>query len=122
MGAIEAWGVGLYMIQEECEKAGIPQPTYEAVGDGVRVIFNSGPWSDTGEEVTKQSAIEGLTPLETEIYKMIAEGRYTIIEEAAKSLGSSTKTVYRATMKLSDMKLIRRVGSKKSGLWEPVSK
>ena len=122
MGLVETWGVGMSLIQEECRDAGIPLPTYEVDGHGIRIIFKSGPWPYDGEEVKEQPIAEGLTPLEKEVYKMVAEGRYTTIEEVAKSLGKSTKTVHRATVKLSEMELIRRAGSKKSGSWELISR
>ena len=80
--------------------------------------MRSGLWSETDEDITEPVSDKELTPLESKIYAAMAEGRYTTLEEAAKSLGTSTKTVHRATVKLSEMELIRRVGSKKSGLWE----
>ena len=118
MGLIEEWGVGISFIREECEKAGIPEPLYEVDIDGVRIIFRSGPWSDTGEDVTEPSVIEGLKPLEYEIYKAIAEGRYTTAENMAISSGFSVRTVYSALYKLRDANLIQRVGSDKKGTWE----
>jgi len=118
MGLIEEWGVGISFIREECEKAGIPEPLYDVDVDGIRIIFRSGPWSDTGEEVTEPSVIERLKPLEYEIYKAIAEGRYTTVKNMAASSGLSVRTVYSAIYKLRDANLIQRVGSDKKGTWE----
>ena len=117
-GQIERWGVGISLIKEECEKAGIPQPVYEVGKNWISIIIKSGPWSDTGEEVTEPSVIEGLKPLEYEIYKAIAEGRYTTAESMATSFGLSERTVVNTLIKLRDVNLIHRVGSKKTGTWE----
>ena len=121
MGLVETWGVGMSLIQDECRNAGIPQPTYEVDGFGVRIIFRSGPWPYDGGEIKEPPLIEGLTPLEMEIYKAIAEGTYTTAEGVAITLESSVRTVKRATYKLRDMGFIRRIGSDKKGSWETVS-
>jgi len=110
--------VGVSLIREECEKAGIPEPVYEVDTDGIRIIFKSGPWSDNGEDTTEQSVTDELKPLEMEIYKMIAEGRYTTAREMAVSLGTSSRTVERSVVKLKKMGLVRRAGSKKNGKLE----
>ncbi|MCL2296425.1 MAG: putative DNA binding domain-containing protein [Methanomassiliicoccaceae archaeon] len=121
-GQIERWGVGVSLIKNECEKAGIPQPVYEIGKNGISVIFRSGPWSDTGEEVTEPTIAKKLTPLEYEIYKAIAEGRYTTAEDMAASSRSSVRTVKSALYKLRDADLIQRVGSDKKGTWELVQR
>ena len=118
MGIVETWGVGMSLIQDECKNAGIPQPTYEADGYGIRIIFKSGPWPYDGESSSAPIDLYDLTPLETEIYKAIAEGRYTTTKDMASSFETSQSSVERATAKLKGMGLIRRVGSDKKGTWE----
>jgi len=118
IGAIEAWGVGLSLMRDECKKAGIPEPVYESNADGIRIIFESGPWSDTGEDVTEFTLGKGFTPLEHKVYKAIAEGKYTTSKNMASSLGTSLSTIERATSKLRDLNLIQRIGNNRSGNWE----
>ena len=122
MGSIEKWGVGVQMIQEECEKAGIPKPVYVTNCDGVRIIFKSGPWSDTGEDIPVKIDTSGLTPLESEVYKAIAEGRYTNSGDVAISLETTDRTVRRITRRLKEIGLINRIGSDKKGVWKPTEK
>ena len=72
--------------------------------------------------VRKAINVEGLTPSEIDVYRIIAEGRFTTAKDVAASIGSSLITVKRATEKLADMGLIRRTGSKKTGAWESTEK
>ena len=118
MGIVEQWGRGMTLIHDECEKAGAPQPTYKVNKSGITVTFR--PVPDVSEGVV--IGIEDLGPLEHNVYKMILEGRYTKAEEVAKLLGSSEKGIRRITDKLKDAGLIRRVGSDRSGRWEPTGK
>ena len=120
MGAIEVWGVGLSLIRDECEKAGIPEPVYETSADGVRIIFKSGPWSDTGEEIEQVIPVIELTESESMVYEAIAEGRYTTADNVAVSVGLSVATVKRATVKLKNTGVIRRAGTNRKGKWEIV--
>ena len=66
----------------------------------------------------RESPYGDLSPLEIEIYKEIAEGRYTTAEELANLLGSSAITVKRATYRLKNLGLICREGSNKKGVWK----
>jgi len=115
---VEAWGVGMSLIQDECKNAGVPQPTYEVDDYGVRIIFKSGPWPYDGDDIMEQSAAKELTPLEAKIYKAIAESRYTTAKDMAISLGVSPTSVERSIASLKESGLIRRVGSDKKGAWE----
>ena len=119
MGQIEAWGVGVSLIYDECEEAGIPKPVYELYDRRIGLTFKSGPWSDTGEEPVKINT-DGLTPSEIKIYNIIAEGKFTTAEEVSVTVGLTARTVKRATDKLVESGLIRRVGSKKTGIWEVI--
>ena len=95
---------------------------YEVNIFGVNIIFRSGPWSDTGEDLPEAIDTSGLTPLEAEVYKAIAEGRYTTAENMAISSDSSVRTVKRILYKLRDNGLIQRSGSDKKGTWIPVKR
>jgi len=116
MGIVEQWGRGMRLIQEECEKAGNPQPTYKVNKFGITVTFRP---LDPMKDIS--ISIDDLEPLELEVYKMIAEGRYTKAEDVAKALRSSERGIRRITDKLRDVGLIRRAGSKKTGVWKPVA-
>ena len=117
MGQIEAWGVGCSFIREECEKAGNPLPVYEIDDDGIKIIFRSGPWSDTGEEATAQVRLDGLTPSEIRVYGLISEGSLTTRAELSAASGFAEDTVKKAISTLTKRGLILRIGSDKSGRW-----
>lgn len=117
MGLLESWGVGVKLIRDECEKAGIPRPVYKVGVCGVNIIFKSGPWSDTGEDIPAEISTEGLTPSEVLVYKLIAEGEFKTAEAAADVARLSVATVNRATVRLKDKGLIHRIGSDKTGAW-----
>jgi len=120
MGLIEGWGIGMSLIQDECKAAGVPAPEYVVDQDGVRIIFRSGPWSDTGEDIEKSSIIEELTSSEIKICKIIAEGGYTTAKDIAICTGLSIRTVNRIIVKLKNMGIIYRIGNNRKGSWKLV--
>jgi len=118
MDLIEAWGVGVSLIQDECEKARIPKPVYEVDDSGIKIIFRSEPWSEGKESEPVTVIFDDLTPFEIEVYKAIEEGKYTTSKDVALLLGSSERGVRRATDKLKAIGRIRREGNNRSGKWE----
>ena len=118
MDLIEAWGVGVSLIQEECEKAGIPKPVYEVDDSGIKIIFRSRPWSEGKSSEPVTVIFDDLTPLEIEVYKVIEEGKYTTSKDVALLLGSSERSVRRATDTLKAIGRIQREGNNRSGKWE----
>lgn len=122
LGIIETWGSGITMMQEECKNAGIPQPMYEADRYGIRIVFRSGPWTNDGEEVPVSIDMDGLTPSDIEVYKIIAEGKFVTSIDTATSIGIPLRTVERAISKLKNKDLIYRVGSDKRGTWALIDK
>lgn len=118
IGQIERWGVGISIIKMECEKANIPQPTFEIGKGGIKITFKSGPWSDTDEGIEQAISVSiGLTDSEIMVYKAIIEGKFTTTENVAASIGISATTVKRATAKLKKAGIIHRMGSNKRGNW-----
>jgi ATP-dependent DNA helicase RecG len=113
---IEKWGHGIRMMCKECLKNGNPEPEFRIETNGIRVIFRSRP-RPYGRGAVQMP--EGLTSSETDIYKAIVGGDFTTAEDMASALGSSVKTVRRATDKLKEKNLIRRAGSNRKGVWEP---
>jgi len=76
----------------------------------------------SNESASTSTLPDDLSPLEIEIYKTIAEDRYTTAGNMAASYGSSARTVNSALSRLKSANLIRRVGSDKTGKWELTNK
>ena len=52
------------------------------------------------------------------ILEAISQNKYITIPELATFVGKSEPTIHRHLDRLSELKIIRRVGSRKSGYWE----
>lgn len=61
---------------------------------------------------------EYITDKELKIIKLIEENTHITHNEMANKLGVSEKTVRRATQKLKEKGIVRRVGADKNGYWE----
>jgi Predicted transcriptional regulator containing an HTH domain and an uncharacterized domain shared with the mammalian protein Schlafen len=123
-GYVETWGRGIERIIEGYSDRVNMKPEFRVHSSSFSVTLknrNAGiiP-SSTRNDRGKVMAVVSLTPTEKEIYKIIVEGKYTTAEDVASSIGSSVKTVRRSTDSLSDIGLIRRVGSDKKGNWEAI--
>jgi len=45
-GYIEAWGRGISIIIDACEKAGLPEPSFDEVAGGIQITFHKDIFSD----------------------------------------------------------------------------
>ena len=123
-GFVEVWGRGIERIMTGYSDRPDMRPEFSALSSSFSVILknkNKGlvPGQTDKDRDKKVPAIntEGLSPLDIEVYKIIAEGRYTTAEGVARTIGSSRKTVERIVLKLKEKDLIRREGSDIKGIW-----
>ena len=125
-GHVETWGRGIERIMDGYGDKPDMKPEFRVHSTSFSVTLKNRNVglvpgeTDTERErrVQKPINVEGLTSTDMEVYRMIAERRYTTAEEVAAFVGSSAKTVRRSTDKLLDEGLIRRTGSNKKGSWE----
>ncbi len=107
-GVIESFGTGYERTFEACEKAGV-EYSYENTKTGFRFIL----YRPTGRQ-----KVHEMTKSEKEVYLHLKECDYMTINELAKEIGKSDKTVYRAIKGLKEDGYIKRVGSDVDGYWE----
>ena len=59
-----------------------------------------------------------IDPLDKSILEAISQNKYITIPKLTTFVGKSEPTIHRHLDHLSELKIIRRVGSRKSGYWE----
>ncbi len=132
LGIIEQWGNGLRIISEEMEKYPEIHFEWKEIGLGFRVIFSK-------KEVKSQPDLQpDLISKNTEnriitksnnrlgdrlgntlvkITELMTTNPYISIPELSKELGISTTAIEKNIARLKKLKIIRRIGSSKSGEW-----
>jgi ATP-dependent DNA helicase RecG len=112
IGYIEAWGRGIRKMNEQCAKAGLPQPLYYYESSGFWVVFCKDPFSE-------QSLKElGLNDRQIRAVLYVKEnGKITNSEY--RTLNSVSKRT--ATNDLSELasqfSLLRKIGTSGSNIW-----
>lgn len=61
-----------------------------------------------------------IDPIDRSIMKIILENKYITIPELASLIKKSEPTIHRHLDHLSELNMIRRVGSRKTGYWEVI--
>lgn len=118
-GVIEHWGRGLSMIFEECNRAGLPQPTVTDERGVVKVTFMRPNLSDQKND-TINDTINGIindtiNNNEKLIYNRIVSSPGISAVALADEFGKSIRTIMRALKILVDHNMIEYRGSKKTG-------
>lgn len=109
-GYIEAWGLGIEKINNECKLAGVPAPEINSDCVGLMITFQS----DIAGKTTVETTVE--TP--DAIIRLMAEKPDITLAEIAAHIEKSVRTVERAAAKLKKEGKITFKGPKKGGRWE----
>lgn len=112
-GFIESWGRGYKKIRDGFEGAGLPMPTVESVEGGVRVTFQRNNPNSSQKSSQKTS---------DKILQMISENPGITRDMLAESAGISSRMVARHLKSLQEQGVLKRIGGRKDGYWEVLSK
>ena len=109
-GLIENWGRGTLNIIEECSQYGLPEPQFEYKYKTLTVtFFNVNKNDPVNDPVNKR---------QRNILYQIMSNKYITREELAIKNNVSIETIKRDIRKLRELKLIKRIGSDKTGFWQ----
>ncbi len=107
------------MIFEECERAGLPQPTVTDEMDVVRVTFMrpnlSGHKNDTINDTINGTINDTIKGTEKLIYNRIVSSPGISVVALADEFEKSLRTIMRSLKILVDLNVIEYRGSKKTG-------
>ncbi|MBR5344237.1 MAG: putative DNA binding domain-containing protein [Clostridia bacterium] len=126
-GYIEHWGRGIQKICDACEEIGAEPPTYELIGNTLRVHFKAmeSALVDQPKPPKCQSAKENGTldgtldgTLELRIIEVLTKQPFISLDELGKQLGVSRRTIYRSISTLKESGRIVRVNGRRFGHWE----
>lgn len=93
-GLVEHWGRGLSMMARECERVGLPAPTFYQNGTIVRIIF-ARPKDTVGvSNSTSKSTVELLPEYSGSIGEVQLKKHYNAIIRLVKSIGENLWTSY----------------------------
>ena len=126
-GLLGSWGNGISMMCKESEKNGNPIPEFTVRQFGLEVMFRSNDISHVPEssssdlDALDRDAGPGsnsrLSVSEAMVCRLISENEGITAREMSFESGLSERHIYRITKDLSERGIIRREGSRKSGLW-----
>jgi ATP-dependent DNA helicase RecG len=127
-GFIEAWGRGIRKICDACAGYGVPLPEYSVKPYEVMVMFQGRvPVSVIDKERqstlmnTPSRSLKGsLTEREQKVLSLLKEKQNMTQAEIAGTLKVSRRQVQLSIIKLVDLELIARDGSKKAGYWRVI--
>lgn len=123
-GFIESWGRGIEKICQACDEDGSPRPEYTIHPGDIMIKFTAledrviriGSQRVT-TKVTKKVTIN-VTDKEEEILNLIREDPGYSMDEMAKKLSVSRKTVAARIKSLKEKEMIERIGANKNGHWQ----
>lgn len=109
MGYIEAWGMGIDMMNREMKAVGLPQPVYEDTGASfiVTLIGHGQRWM--AEKETKLP--EGLNERQRKAVRYIQEQGQITNSEYQTLNRTSKVTAYRDLRDLVEKKIVKRIGT-----------
>lgn len=117
-GYIDAFGTGFDRTFDLCEKAGV---TYEYHNDefGFAFAFHRDPrfLDDKINDKINDKIKSSSGSLDEKIAKEIARNKNITIPELSKKTGKSAPTVFRHIKNMVEAKILKRIGSRKSGYW-----
>ncbi len=113
IGLIERWGNGVRLMIQECINYGSKPPEFTVSKQGIAVkFFNMFNTEEPATPVFKK----GLDETERKVLSSIIRGLHSY-SEICNDTGLSRSTVARSVSSLTEMNIISRVGSNKSGFW-----
>lgn len=123
-GFIESWGRGIEKICQACDEDGSPRPEYTIHPGDIMIKFTAledrviriGSQRVT-TKVTKKVTIK-VNDKEEDILNLIREDPGYSMDEMAKKLSVSRKTVAARIKSLKEKEIIERIGANKNGHWQ----
>lgn len=118
-GCIDAFGTGFDRTFKLCAQAGVKYQYHEDEF-GFTFIFKRDP--QFLENLGNAQPAKARKSLDKDLLALIAENKYMTIPEMAQQTGKSVPTVHRHLESMAKEQLLTRVGSRKSGYWQILSK
>lgn len=123
-GFIESWGRGIEKIGQACDEDGSPRPEYTINPGDIMIKFTAsadriiriGSQGVTAK-VTAKVTIK-VTDKEIEVLDLIREDPGYSMDEIAKRLSVSRKTVAARIKSLKEKGILERIGATKNGHWQ----
>ena len=118
-GFIESWGRGIEKICSACKKDGVPQPEYTINPGDIMVKFTA-----PGDRIVKVAervtdrVTDRVTENERAVILLLEEDPGYTMQQLAKRLSVSRKSIASRLKKLKEKGVIERVGSDRSGYWK----
>ena len=125
-GIMESWGRGISLIMEECEKAGMPKPTFHVDRTFVTLtIFFKEPivpfirknGVNNGTKGGTKGGTKEMPERENVILEAIRVNPNIKTTELTELVNISARTLRRITDKLKEQGIIARTGGRKDGQW-----
>ena len=117
---LEAWGRGIKLILEECNKANLPPPEIISEGGYTRIVFMRSE-SKGGMKSGMKGGMKGGMKTADAIVAIIAEYPQISITDIALKLNKARNTIIKQITRLKSAGVLRRVGSDRGGHWEVVA-
>lgn len=111
---IEKWGSGLKRIYDVCKKNNV-KVNFKLMQYGFSIVFEREMNAPVNAPV---DAPVNLTNLQENILKLIKNNQNITYNELSLKLNTHRTTIMRNISKLKILKLLKRIGSDKSGYWE----
>ena len=118
-GFIESWGRGIEKRCSACKKDGVPQPEYTINPGDIMVKFTA-----PGDRIVKVAervtdrVTDRVTENERAVILLLEEDPGYTMQQLAKRLSVSRKSIASRLKKLKEKGVIERVGSDRSGYWK----
>jgi ATP-dependent DNA helicase RecG len=110
---IEKWGSGLKRIYDECKKNNV-KLEFKNLKDGFKIIF----YRKIAPVNAPVNAPVKLSDLQNNILKLIINNEKITYDEISLELNTNRTTIMRNISKLKELKLLKRIGSDKTGYWK----
>jgi ATP-dependent DNA helicase RecG len=114
-GMTEAWGRGIEKIVRNSLESGKPEPSFETIGNGLRVIFAT-EQIYTEQEFGLNDGLN-LSDVEKKIIFLMSENPGIHADEIADNLGLTKRSSEKIIRKLKELGVVDRTGSRKNGEW-----
>ena len=115
LGAVGAWGGGCALMAAACAEAGLPAPRFALGADEVAATLPLEPAPPDPLADLRLSRVDRRV-----LERLRADDRPTAAVLAA-DLAVSDSTVRRSLRRLTQLRLIERIGSTKTGFWHPLA-
>lgn len=108
-GLVGSWGRGVALMADACAKAGLPAPLFTLEADETTVTLPLCP--------AESSSDLRLSRVDRAVLDLLRTLDHPTAADLARSLAVSDSTVRRALRRLTQLQLIERRGSTKTGFW-----